>query len=265
MHRWERRRNGTLLKPRQRARNRGCFRFCFLGNPQAVSCSGLVQVDRHRPGAPSVMMFGAAMIIGLVLAGAILLGLLWALASYNGLVAARMECTEAFAQVLLRLRQRNELMPALVETARGHMRHERETLEGVSVAVQEAAALGQALSGQTVEASGVQKLQQAEAGVSGAVGRLLAISEAYPELRASPTMVRISEELRFAENQVAVARQAYNAQVHRYSGLRTTLPQTLLSKALGFGDAPFFETATQPAPQPAPQPQQQQRMGPMRA
>jgi LemA protein len=262
MHRRERRRNGTLLKPRQRARNRGCFRFCFLGNPQAVFSRGLGRVEPHRPGAPTAMMFGAAMIIGLVLAGAILLGLLWAVASYNGLVAARMECTEAFAQVLLRLRQRNALMPALVETARGHMRHERETLEGVNVAVQEAAALGQALSSQTVEESGVHKLQQAEAGVSGAVGRLLALSEAYPELRASPTMVRISEELSFAENQVSVARQAYNAQVHRYNGLRTTLPQTLLSKALGFGDAPFFETATQPAP---PQQPQQQRMGPMKA
>ena len=206
------------------------------------------------------MMFGAAMIIGLVLAGAILLGLLWALASYNGLVAARLECAEAFTHVLLRLRQRNELLPALVETARGHMRHERETLEKVNVAVQEAAALGQALSARPVQAEGMQKLQQAEAGVSGAVGRLLAISEAYPELRSSPNMVRISEELGLAEAEVSGAREAYNAQVHRYNAMRATLPQTLLSKALGFGDAPFFETDRESAPPP-----QTPRIDPMMA
>jgi LemA protein len=205
------------------------------------------------------MMFGAAMIIGLVLAGAILLGLLWALASYNGLVAARAECAGAFAHLLLRLRLRNELLPALVETARGHMRHERETLEKVNAAVREAAALGQALSAGPVEPVGMQKLQQAEAAVSGAMGRLLAIAEAYPELRSSPNMVRISEELGVAENQVSSARQAYNAQAHRYNAMRATLPQTLLSKALGFGDTPFFETDREPAPPQSP------RMGPMLA
>ena len=205
------------------------------------------------------MMFGAAMIIGLVLAGAILLGLLWALASYNGLVAARAECAEAFAHLLLRLRLRNELLPALVETARGHMRHERETLEKVNAAGREAAALGQALSAGPVEPVGMQKLQQSEAAVSGAMGRLLAIAEAYPELRSSPNMVRISEELGIAENQVSSARQAYNAQAHRYNAMRATLPQTLLSKALGFGDTPFFEMDREPEPPQSP------RMGPMLA
>jgi LemA protein len=205
-------------------------------------------------------MFGAAMIIGLALAGAFLLGLLWAVASYNGLVAARAECAEAFSQLLLRLRQRNELLPALVETARVYMRHEREILDKVNAAVQESAGLGQALIAQLVEAAEMQKLQQAEARLSGALGRLLAISEAYPELRASSNMVRISEELGYAETEVSGARDAYNNQVHRYKALGATLPQALLSKALGFGDAPFFEADREPAPPPS-----LPRTGPMRA
>ena len=218
------------------------------------------QYPARSPSCPLDMMFGVAMIIGLVLAGAILLGLLWALASYNNLVAARVECAEASAQMLLRLRMRNELMPGLVETARGHMRHERETLEGVNAAAQEAVVLGRALGAQTLEAAGMQKLQLAEAGVNGAVGRLLAISEAYPELRASPNMVRISEELGFAENQVSLARQAYNERVQRYNTLRSTMPLALLAGAFGFKEAPFFETDVAPLPPP-----QAPRLGPMRA
>lgn len=260
MHRRGHPRNDTLLRVMQGGATPGRFRFCLLGNLRATFWKPPVSVDTTGPEPPTAMMFGAAMIIGLVLAGAILLGLLWALASYNNLVAARVECAEAFARVLLRLRQRNELLPALVETARTHMRHERETLEKVNAAVQEAAALGQALSARPVETAGMQKLQQAESGVSGAVGRLLALSEAYPELRSSPNMLRLSEELGFAETQVSVAREAYNDQVHRYNALRATLPQAALSKALGFGDTPFFETDREP-----PNPSQAPRMGPMRA
>lgn len=200
------------------------------------------------------MMFGAAMIIGFVLAGAILLGLLWAVASYNGLAAARTKCQEAFEQVLLRLRQRNELIPTVVEGARAHMRHERETLEGLNVAVQAAAGILETLGSQPVEESGMRKLQEAEGSVSSALGRFLAISEAYPDLRASANMVRLSGALGVAENEVSLARQAYNEQAHLYAALQTTLPQALLSKVLGFATAPFFDTDTElPRPsQPGP-------------
>ena len=200
------------------------------------------------------MMFGAAMIIGLVLAGAILLGLLWAVASYNGLAAARAKCQEAFEQVLLRLRQRNELIPTVVEGARAHMRHERETLEGLNVAVQAAAGILETLGSQPVEESGMRGLQEAEGRVSNALGRFLAISEAYPDLRASANMVRLSGALGVAENEVSLARQAYNEQAHLYAALQTTLPQALLSKALGFAGAPYFDTDTElPRPsQPGP-------------
>ncbi len=207
-------------------------------------------------------MFGAAMIIGLVLAGAILLGLLWAVASYNVLAAARTKCQEAFGQVLARLRQRNELIPAVVEGARAHMRHERETLDGLVIAVQAAAGTLETLGSQPVEESGMSGLQEAEGRVSNALGRFLAISEAYPDLRASANMVRISGDLRVAENEVSLARQAYNEQAHLYAALQTTLPQALLSKALGFNGAPFFDMASElPRPsQPGPP-----RMGVTRA
>lgn len=199
---------------------------------------------------PTNMMFGAAMILGLVLAGAILLGLLWAVASYNGLVAARMEYQEAFSQVLLRLRLRTDLLPALVETARGHMRHERETLEGVNTAVREAAAVLQTLDPKAVGESEVQKLRQVDGAVNAALGRLLALSAVYPELRASPNMVRISEELSFAEHQLSESKQAYEGRVASYNTLRATAPQALLSSLLGFGDVPLLGISEAPAPQP---------------
>jgi LemA protein len=200
------------------------------------------------------MMFGAAMIIGFVLAGAILLGLLWAVASYNGLAAARTKCQEAFEQVLLRLRQRNELIPIVVEGARAHMRHERETLEGLNVAVQAAAGTLETLGSQPVEETGMRKLQEAEGSVSSALGRFLAIAEAYPDLRASANMVRLSGALSGAESEVLLAKLAYNEQAHHYAALQATLPQALLSKAFGFDGAPFFDTDTElPRPsQPGP-------------
>jgi LemA protein len=208
------------------------------------------------------MMFGASMIIGLAVAGALLLGLLWAVASYNGLAKARTECQEAFAQVLLRLQQRDELMPALLEAARAHMRHERETLEGLNAAVQAASGILETLASRPVEESGMRKLQEAEGGVSSALGRFLALSEAYPELRASANMVRISGALGVAENEVSFSKQAYNEQAHRYASLQSTLPQALLSKALGFEGAPFFDTDTEV---PRSSPPSAPRMGVTRA
>jgi len=207
-------------------------------------------------------MFGVSLILGLVLSGAILLGLLWAVASYNGLTAARNEVSEAFGLVLARMRQRNDLLPSLVETARGHMRHEREALERVSAAAREATALIDLLDFQTAQVSGFESLQQAELGVQNAVGRLNALSAAYPELRASPNQARVSGELGAAENDISAARQAYGERVSRYNGLRATLPRMLLASLFGFGDAPGFEPPKDPVVEPQPEPQ---RLGSLKA
>lgn len=206
------------------------------------------------------MMFGATLMLGLVLSGVILLGLLWAAASYNGLVAARAEVSEAFGSVLVRMRQRNGLLPSLVETARSHMRHERETLEGLLVAVREATVLIDALDFESVQAQDVQSLQQAESGVRNAVGRLTALSAAYPELRASSNMVRISGELDAAENEISASKKAYQERVDRYNGLRMTLPRMVLANLCGFEDAPVFEIAMDPVSEA-----QTQRIGTLKA
>lgn len=208
------------------------------------------------------MMFGVSLILGLVLSGAILLGLLWAVASYNGLVAARAEVSEAFGLVLARMRQRNELLPALVETARGHMRHEREALERVSAAAREATILIDSLDFQKVQAEEFQGLKQAETGLQNAVGRLVALSAAYPELRANPNQTRLSGELSAAENEISVSKQVYGERVNRYRGLRSTLPRMLLSSLLGFSDAPGFDAPKDPVVE---SPQQPQRLGSLRA
>jgi LemA protein len=208
------------------------------------------------------MMFGVSLILGLVLSGAILLGLLWAVASYNGLVAARNEVSEAFGLVLARMRQRNELLPSLVETARGHMRHERDALERVSAAAREATALIDSLDFQKVQEPGFQGLQQAEVGVQNALGRLKALSAAYPELRASPTQARVSGELGAAENEISASKQVYGERVNRYNGLRATLPRMLLASLFGFGDAPDFEPPKDPVAEPPPQ---TQRLGSLKA
>jgi LemA protein len=207
------------------------------------------------------MIFGATMFLGLVLAGAILLGLLWAVASYNGLAAARMEYREAFSHVLLCLRQRIDLLPGLVETARGHMRHEREMLEGLDAAVREAATTVQALEAQPLGEAEMRKLREMETGANEALARFMALSAVYPELRASPNMVRISGELSQAENQLSAAKQSYDLYVARYNALRSTVPQSVLSGFLGFGDVPLFATSEEPAP-PLSEPQ---RLGTLKA
>jgi LemA protein len=207
------------------------------------------------------MMFGAAMFFGLVLAGAILLGLLWAVASFNGLAAARAEYGEAFSHVLLRLRQRIDLLPTVADTARSHMRHERETLDGLDAAVREAATTLQALEAQPVGASEMRKLREVESGMNEALARFMALSSVYPELRASPSMVRLAGELSQAENQISAAKQAYDLYVARYNGLRSTVSQSVLAGFLGFGDVPLFATNEEPAPPPS----QPQRLGTLKA
>lgn len=209
----------------------------------------------------STMMFGATMFLGLVLAGAILLGLLWAVASFNGLAAARVEYQEAFSHVLLRLRQRIDLLPPLVETARGYMRHERETLEGLDAAVRDAAAAVEALDAQPVGESEMRKLREVESGVNDSLARFMALSAVYPELRATSNMVRLAGELSQAETQISAAKQAYDLYVAKYNGLRSSASQAVLAGFLGFGDVPVFATSEAPPPPPS----QPQRLGTLKA
>jgi LemA protein len=216
------------------------------------------------------MMFGFAMLIGLVLTGAIVLGLLWSVATYNGLAAAQAEYADAFGWMLERLRQRNGLLPGLVETARPFMRHEREILEAVQIAAQEQEALAKELASAKVDLAVVEKLRDSELRVGSALRRLLALSEVYAELRSNPGMVRASGEISAVGKEVLGARQAYNDSVARYNALRAPAPQALISGILGFSDAPSFDEPRavlpqSPPPDAAQAPSKPQRLGTLKA
>lgn len=185
-------------------------------------------------------MFFAVVFAASVVA-VLLLVLLWGVSCYNALVTARARFQNAFAQIDVQLKRRYDLIPNLVETARGYMRHERETLEAVIAARNQASAALQAVSANPSDAANVQQLLQAEQGLGGVMGRLMAVSEAYPELKANQNMMQLTEELTSTENKVSFARQAYNDAVTSYNVTRQTFPTVLLSGPLGFQEAVLFE------------------------
>jgi LemA protein len=187
------------------------------------------------------MTLSIAVIFAVVVALFFLLLLLWGVGCYNGLVNARARFQNAFAQIDVQLKRRYDLIPNLVETARGYMRHERETLEAVIAARNQASSALQALSANPSDEGNIQRLLQAEQGLGGVMGRLMAVSEAYPELKANQNMMQLTEELTSTENKVSFARQAYNDAVTGYNVARQTFPTVLLSNFLGFQQASLFE------------------------
>jgi LemA protein len=160
---------------------------------------------------------------------------------YNRLVALRQRFKNAFAQIDVQLKRRYDLIPNLVEVAKGYLAHERETLEAVIAArtVAQQAERRAAASPEDVEAMG--GLVGAERTLSGALGRLLAVAEAYPELKGDRTMLGLQEELSSTENRVAFARQAYNDAVMRYNTYRESFPQNQIAGMFGFKEAALFE------------------------
>jgi LemA protein len=170
------------------------------------------------------------MIIALVVIGFIVL---FFTMTFNRLVVARNAFRNAFAQIDVQLTRRYDLIPNLVETARGYLKHERETLEAVMQARNTASAGLKAAASDPGNAAAVQHLAGAETQLGGALGRLMAVVEAYPDLKANQTMMQLSEELTSTENKVAFARQAYNDSVMSYNNLRETFPSSL---AAGWGD-----------------------------
>jgi LemA protein len=158
---------------------------------------------------------------------------------YNGLVSARQAYRNAFAQIDVQLTRRYDLIPNLIETAKAFMAHERDTLEAVIVA-RNAASVG-LRSATPGDAGSMQNLAQAEAGLSGALGKMFALSEAYPDLKSNQNMMQLSEELTTTENRVAFARQAYNDSVMSYNTKREVFPNNLLAGQFGFSPAAFLE------------------------
>ena len=166
---------------------------------------------------------------------------LFAISIYNRLVAGRNRFKNAFAQIDVQLTRRHDLIPNLVETAKGYMKHERETLEAVVNARNTAVAGLKAAAADPSDPEAMKKLAQAEQGLSGALGRLFALSEAYPDLKANENMMQLSEELTTTENKVAFSRQAYNDSVMDYNTLRESFPNNFFAGWFSFRPAELLE------------------------
>jgi len=161
---------------------------------------------------------------------------------YNGLVRARNAYRNAFAQIDVQLTRRHDLIPNLVETAKGYLKHERETLEAVVAARTRAVTAQGAANANPGDPAAMQDLGGAENMLTQALGRLFALAEAYPDLKANQNMMQLSEELTSTENRVAFARQAYNDAVMAYNNKRETFPSNLVAGMGSFGPAALFET-----------------------
>lgn len=172
---------------------------------------------------------------------------------FNQLVRLKNRYTNAFAQIEVQLKRRYDLIPNLVETVKGYMKHEKETLEAVIQARNQAVSGLQQAAADPSDATAVQALAGAEMGLSGALGRLFALSEAYPDLKANQNMMQLTEELTSTENKVAFARQAYNDAVTAYNTYKQEFPPVLVAPAFGHSrDATLLEFQDSDAIQESP-------------
>ena len=179
--------------------------------------------------------------MGWVFLGLLAAAVVFAISIYNRLVAGRNRFKNAFAQIDVQLTRRHDLIPNLVETAKGYMKHERETLEAVTRARTAAVDGLRDAARDPSDPAAMQRLAQAEQGLSGALGRLFALSESYPDLKANENMMQLTEELTTTENKVAFARQAYNDSVMSYNTLRESFPNNFFAGWFSFAPAELLE------------------------
>lgn len=165
----------------------------------------------------------------------------WSVSIYNKLVTLKNRLKNAFAQIDVQLKRRYDLIPNLVETVKSYMEHERETLEAVIQARNHAQQVEQKAADQPDDPEAMQNLMGAEEALTGSLGKLFALSENYPDLKANQNMMQLSEELSSTENKVAFARQAFNDSVMNYNTYREKFPNVLFAGALGFSPAQQFK------------------------
>jgi len=165
----------------------------------------------------------------------------WAVGLYNGLVGSRNQYRNAFAQIDVQLTRRHDLIPNLVETAKGYMKHERETLEVVIQARNSAVSGLAAAKSNPGDPAAMQQLGSSETVLTQTLGRLFALSESYPDLKANQNMMQLSEELSSTENKVAFARQAYNDAVMSYNNKREMFPGSVVANMFQFQPAELLK------------------------
>ena len=192
-------------------------------------------------------------IVGWVFLGIIVLLVVWAIGIYNGLVTLRNRFKNAFSQIDVQLKRRYDLIPNLVETAKGYIKHERETLEAVTKARNQAVAAAQAAGANPGNPGAMQQLGQAEGALTGVLGRLLAVAESYPDLKANQNMLALQEELSSTENKVAFARQGYNDAVMEYNTRRESFPENIFAGMFGFTAAELLQATESAEERKAPQ------------
>lgn len=190
---------------------------------------------------PQTLALGRLTLVLLVLVGLAAVILFWLVGSYNGLVKLRNRYKNAFAQIEVQLKRRHDLIPNLIEVAKKYMNHERETLEAVIAARNEASAIRKQVKRDGE--SNMLALAEVEGRLTESLGKLFALSEAYPELRSNENMLQLSEELTSTENKVGFARQAYNDSVTQYNTKREQFPAVIVANSFGFRDAILFEVA----------------------
>jgi len=181
-------------------------------------------------------------IVLIVLAAIVVLGFMYVIGIFNRLVALRNRYQNGFAQIEVQLKRRHDLIPNLVETVKGYMAHERETLEAVIQARNQAVGGLEQASGNPGDPEAMKKLGGAENALAGAMGRLLALSEAYPDLKASQNMQQLTEELTSTENKVSFSRQAFNDAVTEYNTYKQGFPPVIFAGMFGHSqDAGLLE------------------------
>jgi LemA protein len=184
--------------------------------------------------------------------GIVVIVVVWAITVYNGLVTLRNRFKNAFSQIDVQLKRRYDLIPNLVESVKGYMAHERGTLEAVIQARGSAVSAAQTAAARPGDPGAMQALSKAEGALGGALGRLLAVFEQYPDLKANQNVLGLQEELTSTENNIAFARQAYNDSVMEYNTRRESFPEVAFAGALGFGPAELLQSTESPEERKAP-------------
>jgi LemA protein len=190
------------------------------------------------------MLSGLWLVLGIV--ALVVIGvLLWLAGAYNKLIALANRFKTAFSQVDVQLKRRHDLIPNLVETAKGYLSHEKGTLEAVTEARNRAVSAMQTAAANPGSATAMAGLAAAETQLNGVLGRLFAVAEAYPDLKANQNMIALQAELTATENQIAAARQVFNNNVMQYNTTLQSFPTNLVGGALGFAPAQFFELGSE--------------------
>ena len=179
--------------------------------------------------------------MGWILLVVVVLIAIFFISIYNKLVGGRNAYKNAFAQIDVQLTRRHDLIPNLVETAKGYMKHERETLEAVITARNAAVTGLKNAAANPGDPNAVQQLAGAENALTGALGRMFALAEAYPDLKANQNMMQVSEELTSTENKVAFARQAFNDAVMSYNNAREMFPNSIVAGMFAFSPGQLLE------------------------